>query len=73
MPFEGQSSSAATSGSGVTVRLVACAIIALTLLGFMLTRPSALLRLPSPVVDLIIGLLVVSPVVAIRAWKSRKE
>jgi len=73
VPFEGQSSSAATSGSGVTVRLVACAIIALTLLGFMLTRPSALLRLPSPVVDLIIGLLVVLPVVAIRAWKSRKE
>ena len=56
----------------MTVRLVACAIVALTLLGLIVTRPSALLRLPSLLVDLIIGLLVVLPLVAIRAWKSRR-
>jgi len=56
----------------VTLRLLACTIIPLVLLGLMLTRPAVLMALPSLVLDLVIGVVIILPIVAIKVWKSRK-
>ena len=56
----------------MALRLLACTIIPLVLLGLVLTRPAVLMALPSLVLDLVIGVVIILPIVAIKVWKSRK-
>ena len=54
-------------------RALACLVIPLVLLGGMVARPSALMTLPSLVVDLAIGIIIILPIVAIRMWRSPRR
>ena len=51
---------------------IAVFIIPMILLGVLLTRPHALFVLPSLLVDLLIGIIIILPIVALQAWRSRK-
>ena len=54
------------------LRLVGLMLIPATLLGFVLVYPNAVFTLPSLVVDLLIGLIIILPLAALQSWRSRK-
>jgi len=56
----------------MTLRIAVFIIIPVILLGVLLIRPHALLILPSLLVDLLIGIIIILPIVALQTWRSRK-
>ena len=56
----------------MTLRIAACILIPLMLLGVLLMRPHALFMLPSLLVDFLIGIIIILPIVALQTWWSRK-
>ena len=56
----------------MTRRIAVFIIIPLILLGVLLIRPHALFILPSLLVDLLIGIIIILPIVALQTWRSRK-
>jgi uncharacterized membrane protein len=56
----------------MTLRIAAFILIPMMLLGVLLTRPHALFMLPSLLVDLLIGVIIILPIVALKTWRSRK-
>ena len=56
----------------MTLRIAACILIPMMLLGVLLMRPHALFMLPSLLVDFLIGIIIILPIVALRTWRSRK-
>jgi Sec-independent protein secretion pathway component TatC len=42
------------------------------LLGVLLLRPHALFTLPNVLVDLLIGIVIILPIIALQTWRSRK-
>jgi hypothetical protein len=56
----------------MTLRIAAFILIPIMLLGVLLIRPHALFVLPSLLVDLLIGIVITLPIVALRIWWSRK-
>jgi hypothetical protein len=56
----------------MTLRIAAFILIPMILLGLLLIRPHALLMLPSWLVDLLIGIIIILPIVALQTWRSRK-
>lgn len=57
----------------VSLQVLACVVIPVIVLGLIVTRPTALMTLPSVVVDLAIGVVIILPIVAIQRWRSRKK
>ncbi len=57
----------------VSLQVLACVVIPLVVLGLIVTRPAALMTLPSVVVDLAIGVVIILPIVGIQRWRSRKK
>jgi hypothetical protein len=60
------------AGAGMTLRIAVFLIIPIILLGALLIRPHALFMLPSLLVDLLIGIIIILPIVALQTWRSRK-
>jgi hypothetical protein len=56
----------------MTLRIAVFIIIPMILLGVLLIRPHALFILPSLLVDLLIGIIIILPIVALQTWRSRK-
>ena len=56
----------------MTFRLIGLVLIPAILAGLVLVYPHAVFRLPSLVVDLLIGLIIILPIVALQIWRSRK-
>jgi hypothetical protein len=56
----------------MTLRIVVFTIFPMFLLGVLLIRPHALFVLPSLLVDLLIGIVIILPIVALQTWRSRK-
>ena len=56
----------------MTLRIAVFIFIPMMLLGALLIRPRALFMLPSLVVDLLIGIIIILPIVALQTWRSRK-
>jgi hypothetical protein len=56
----------------MTLRITALILIPMLLLGALLIRPHALFVLPSLLVDLLIGIVIILPIVALQTWRSRK-
>jgi hypothetical protein len=56
----------------VTLRIAAFIMIALLLLGLLAVRPHTLAVLPSFLVDLLIGIIIIWPIVALQTWRSNK-
>jgi len=54
----------------VTIWIILCIVIPLILLIWIVARPSMLTTWPSLVVDLVIGIIVILPIVAIRLWRT---
>jgi len=59
-------------GVGMTLRIAAFIFIPMLLLGVLLLRPHALFIMPSLLVDLLIGIIIILPIVALQTWRSRK-
>jgi len=56
----------------MTLRIAAFIFIPMLLLGVLLLRPHALFIMPSLLVDLLIGIIIILPIVALQTWRSRK-
>jgi len=56
----------------MTLRIAAFILIPMILLGVLLILPDALFILPSLLVDLLIGIIIILPIVALPTWRSRK-
>jgi len=56
----------------MTLRIAALIVIPLTVLVVLLLRPYVLFALPSVVVDLLIGIVIILPIVALQTCRSRK-
>jgi hypothetical protein len=56
----------------MTLRIAAFILIPMILLGVLLILPHALFILPSLLVDLLIGIIIILPIVALPTWRSRK-
>jgi hypothetical protein len=56
----------------MTLRIAAFILIPMILLGLLLMRPHVLFMLPSWLVDLLIGIIIILPIVALQTWRSRK-
>ena len=56
----------------MTLRIAAFIFIPIILLGVLLIRPHSLFVLPSLLVDLLIGIIIILPIVALQTWRSRK-
>jgi hypothetical protein len=56
----------------MTLRIAVLILIPVTVLGLLLIRPHVLVALPSAVVDLLIGVVIILPIVALQNWRSRK-
>jgi hypothetical protein len=56
----------------MTLRIAAFILIPIMLLGVLLIRPHALFMMPSPLVDFLIGIIIILPIVALQTWRSRK-
>ena len=56
----------------MTLRIAASIFIRMILFGVLLIRPRALFILPSLLVDLLIGIIIILPIVALQTWRSRK-
>jgi len=56
----------------MTLRIAAFIFIPMMLLGVLLLRPHALFIMPSLLVDLLIGIIIILPIVALQTWRSRK-
>ena len=54
----------------MTIWIILCIVIPLILLIWIVARPSMLTTWPSLVVDLVIGIIVILPIVAIRLWRT---
>ena len=54
-------------------RIAGLVLIPAILAGLVLVYPHAVFRLPSLVVDLLIGLIIILPIVALQTWRSRKS
>jgi hypothetical protein len=59
-------------GAGMTLRIAAFILLPMMLLGVLLLRPHALFTMPSVLVDLLIGMIIILPIVALQTWRSRK-
>ena len=57
---------------GMTLRIATFIFIPMMLLGVLLLRPHALFIMPSLLVDLLIGIIIILPIVALQTWRSRK-
>jgi hypothetical protein len=57
----------------MTVRIAALILIPMLLLGALLIRPDALSILPSLLVDLLIGIIIILPIVALQTWRSARK
>jgi hypothetical protein len=56
----------------MTLRIAAFIFLPMMLLGVLLLRPHALFTMPSVLVDLLIGMIIILPIVALQTWRSRK-
>jgi hypothetical protein len=56
----------------MTIWILLCIVIPLILLIWIVARPSMLMTWPSLVVDLVIGIIVILPIVAIRLWRTHR-
>jgi hypothetical protein len=56
----------------MTLRIAVFIFIPMMLLGALLIRPHTLFVLPSLVVDLLVGIIIILPIVALQTWRSRK-
>jgi hypothetical protein len=56
----------------MTLRIAAFIVLPMMLLGVLLLRPHALFTMPSVLVDLLIGIVIILPIVALQARRSRK-
>jgi hypothetical protein len=56
----------------MTLRIVMFTIFPMIVLGVLLIRPHAFFVLPSLLVDLLIGIIIILPIVALQTWWSRK-
>jgi hypothetical protein len=56
----------------MTLRITALILIPMLFLGVLLIRPHALFVLPSLLVDLLIGIVIILPIRALQTWRSRK-
>jgi hypothetical protein len=56
----------------MTLPIAAFILIPMMLLGVLLIRPHALFMMPSLLVDLLIGIIIIPPIVALQTWRSRK-
>ena len=56
----------------MTLRTVVFTVFPMILLGMLLIRPHALFVLPSLLVDLLIGIIIILPIVALQTWRSHK-
>jgi hypothetical protein len=56
----------------MTLRIAVFIIIPMMLLGVLLISPHVLFMLPSLLVDLLIGIIIILPIVALQTWRSRK-
>ncbi len=56
----------------MTLRIAAFIMIPLLLLGLLAVRPHALAVLPSFLVDLLIGIIIILPIIALQTWRSNK-
>jgi len=54
----------------MTIWIILCIVIPLILLIWIVARPSMLTTWPTLVVDLVIGIIVFLPIVAIRLWRT---
>ena len=57
----------------MTLRIAAFILLPMMLLGVLLLRPHALFTMPSVLVDLLIGIVIILPIVALQTWRSRKD
>jgi hypothetical protein len=55
----------------MTLRIAVFFLIPMMLLGVLLIRPHALFILPSLLVDLLIGIIIILPIIALQTWRSR--
>jgi hypothetical protein len=56
----------------MTLRIAGFILLAMMLLGVLLLRPHALFTMPSGLVDLLIGMIIILPIGALQTWRSRK-
>ena len=56
----------------MTLRIAAFILLPMMLLGVLLLRPHALFTMPGVLVDLLIGIIIILPIVALQTWRSRK-
>jgi hypothetical protein len=56
----------------MTLRIAAFILLPMMLLVVLLLRPHALFTMPSVLVDLLIGIVIILPIVALQTWRSRK-
>jgi hypothetical protein len=56
----------------MTLRIAAFILLPMMLLGVLLLRPHAMFTMPGVLVDLLIGMIIIPPIVALQIWRSRK-
>jgi hypothetical protein len=56
----------------MTLRIAAFIFLPMMLLGVLLLRPHALFTMPSVLVDLLIGMIIILPIIALPTWRSRR-
>jgi hypothetical protein len=56
----------------MTLRIAAFILLPMMLLGILLLRPHTLFTMPGVLVDLLIGMIIILPIVALQTWRSRK-
>ena len=72
MRFWLEQAEAEMRGARMTLRIAAFILLPMMLLGVLLLRPHALFTMPSVLVDLLIGMIIILPIVALQTWRSRK-
>jgi hypothetical protein len=71
-PDPGHDHGGGDAGVEMTLRIAAFILLPMMLLGVLLLRPHALFTLPSVLVDLLIGIVIILPIIALQTWRSRK-
>jgi hypothetical protein len=56
----------------MTLRIAAFILLPMMVLGVLLLRPHTLFTMPGVLVDLLIGMIIILPIVALQTWRSRK-
>jgi hypothetical protein len=56
----------------MTLRIAAFILLPMMLLGVLLLRPHAQFTRPTVLMDLLTGMIIILPIVALQTWRSRK-